>query len=180
MSSLHRRSSSIKAQGIPLVSLRDPSGYSASSALHSVCLSPTVIISKLTCTSQLVTISEFETVPLDRDNIPHHMETLPSKRSYDTMMTATATSDDKPDIPHKPLTPRPNISTHLRGDIDPEAATLTLIAYCFMTGFVCVSFSGLCYVYSPLVNSDSVTFSAAYVWCGFQTGNGTQVIQNDF
>ena len=124
-------------------------------------------------------ISGFENVPLDRDNMPHDMKAPLSKRSYDTMLTLTA-NDDQSDVRHDSLIHRSNMSTHLRGDVDPEAATLTLIAYCFMTGFMCVSFSGLCYVYSPLVNSDSVTFSAAYVWCGFQTGNGTQVIQNDF
>jgi hypothetical protein len=57
-----------------------------------------------------------------------------------------------------PLTPRHNAITHLKGEVDPEQATGPLIGYCFMTGFI-----------------DSVSFSAIFVWCGFQTGNGTQL-----
>ncbi|KIM86880.1 hypothetical protein PILCRDRAFT_290466 [Piloderma croceum F 1598] len=58
----------------------------------------------------------------------------------------------------KQLTPPNNILTHLKGDVDPAQATGPLLAYCFMTGLI-----------------DSVSFSAIFVWCGFQTGNGTQV-----
>jgi hypothetical protein len=56
------------------------------------------------------------------------------------------------------LTPRRNFITHVKGDVDPEQATGPLIGYCFMTGLI-----------------DSVSFSAIFVWCGFQTGNGTQL-----
>ena len=39
------------------------------------------------------------------------------------------------------LMPRENVMTHLQGDIDPEQATAPLIAYCFMTGLMCVDHS---------------------------------------
>lgn len=51
---------------------------------------------------------------------------------------SSATNDDKKNVQHEPLTPRSNMLTQLRGDVDPEAATSSLIAYCFMTGFMCV------------------------------------------
>lgn len=47
---------------------------------------------------------------------------------------------------------------HLMGSVDPEASTIPLSLYCFMTGFI-----------------DSITFSAIFVWCGFQTGNTVQL-----
>jgi hypothetical protein len=75
------------------------------------------------------------------------------------------------------LTPPNSILTHLKGEVDPEQATGPLVAYCFMTGLMSVyhfSFMSLS-LNSSCFNSDSVTFSAIYVWCGFQTGNGTQV-----
>ncbi|KZV80261.1 hypothetical protein EXIGLDRAFT_756360 [Exidia glandulosa HHB12029] len=43
---------------------------------------------------------------------------------------------------------------HLRADIDPYRATIPLICYCFMTGYI-----------------DTVSFSACFSWCAFQTGN---------
>ena len=70
-----------------------------------------------------------------------HLQEPPSpipKVSY-TSTTTAPTNDDDANAQHRPLTPRLNLSTHLRGDIDPEAATLSLIAYCFMTGFMYVS-----------------------------------------
>ncbi|KAI0746588.1 hypothetical protein C8Q80DRAFT_1176063 [Daedaleopsis nitida] len=55
--------------------------------------------------------------------------------------------------------PRTVFSTsHLMGDVDPMQSTFPLAAYCFMTGFI-----------------DSVSFSAIFVWCGFQTGNSVQL-----
>jgi len=47
---------------------------------------------------------------------------------------------------------------HMMGNVDPEASTVPLSVYCFMTGFI-----------------DAVTFSAIFVWCGFQTGNTVQL-----
>ncbi|OBZ77952.1 hypothetical protein A0H81_02078 [Grifola frondosa] len=47
---------------------------------------------------------------------------------------------------------------HLMTDVDPLKSTFPLAAYCFMTGFI-----------------DSVSFTAIFVWCGFQTGNSVQL-----
>jgi hypothetical protein len=47
---------------------------------------------------------------------------------------------------------------HLRLDVDPAQSTGPLAAYCFMTGFI-----------------DSISFTAIFVWCGFQTGNFCQL-----
>ncbi|KAF7323662.1 hypothetical protein MKEN_00587000 [Mycena kentingensis (nom. inval.)] len=43
-------------------------------------------------------------------------------------------------------------------EVEPEHATAPLLAFCFMTGFI-----------------DAISFSAAFVWCGFQTGNFAQL-----
>lgn len=43
-------------------------------------------------------------------------------------------------------------------EVDPERSTLPLAAYCFMTGYI-----------------DTISFSAIFVWCGFQTGNSVQL-----
>ncbi|TFK33974.1 hypothetical protein BDQ12DRAFT_700588 [Crucibulum laeve] len=47
---------------------------------------------------------------------------------------------------------------YLQQDVDPAQTTAPLAAYCFMTGYV-----------------DVVSFSAIFVWCGFQTGNFAQL-----
>jgi len=47
---------------------------------------------------------------------------------------------------------------HLLGDVDPAQSTIPLSAYCFMTGYI-----------------DSISFSAVFVWCAFQTGNSVQL-----
>jgi len=48
--------------------------------------------------------------------------------------------------------------SHFMSDVDPERSTFPLAAYCFMTGFI-----------------DSISFTAIFVWCGFQTGNSVQL-----
>ncbi|KAK7457854.1 hypothetical protein VKT23_010199 [Stygiomarasmius scandens] len=48
--------------------------------------------------------------------------------------------------------------TYLMTEVDPEWCTAPLAAYCFMTGFI-----------------DCISFSAIFVWCGFQTGNFAQL-----
>ncbi|THH23279.1 hypothetical protein EUX98_g7897 [Antrodiella citrinella] len=48
--------------------------------------------------------------------------------------------------------------SHLLDEVDPERSTFPLAAYCFMTGFI-----------------DAVSFTAVFVWCGFQTGNSVQL-----
>lgn len=60
----------------------------------------------------------------------------------------------------RPLSPktRPTFWTHLMSDVDPSHATFPLAAFCFMTGFI-----------------GAISFSAIFVWCGFQTGNFVQL-----
>ncbi|KAK7446642.1 hypothetical protein VKT23_014336 [Stygiomarasmius scandens] len=48
--------------------------------------------------------------------------------------------------------------SYLMTEVDPEWCTAPLAAYCFMTGFI-----------------DAISFSAIFVWCGFQTGNFAQL-----
>ncbi|KAF8916405.1 hypothetical protein CPB85DRAFT_1432092 [Mucidula mucida] len=48
--------------------------------------------------------------------------------------------------------------SHLNEDVDPDASTGPLAAYCLMTGYI-----------------DVISFSAIFVWCGFQTGNFAQL-----
>ncbi|KAJ7098275.1 hypothetical protein C8R44DRAFT_947818 [Mycena epipterygia] len=45
----------------------------------------------------------------------------------------------------------------LWSEVDPDYATGPLAVYCFMTGFI-----------------DAISFTAIFVWCGFQTGNFAQ------
>ncbi|KAM5534719.1 hypothetical protein V8D89_011583 [Ganoderma adspersum] len=47
---------------------------------------------------------------------------------------------------------------HWMSDVDPQQSTMPLAAFCFMTGFI-----------------DSISFTAIFVWCGFQTGNSVQL-----
>jgi len=50
------------------------------------------------------------------------------------------------------------IKEHLSVDVDADYSTVPLSAFCFMTGYI-----------------DSLTFSACYIWCAFQTGNTIQL-----
>ncbi|KAF8908601.1 hypothetical protein CPB84DRAFT_1767049 [Gymnopilus junonius] len=47
---------------------------------------------------------------------------------------------------------------YLLADVDPAKSTAPLAMYCFMTGYI-----------------DAISFSAIFVWCGFQTGNFAQL-----
>ncbi|KAF8217739.1 hypothetical protein K438DRAFT_1795562 [Mycena galopus ATCC 62051] len=53
---------------------------------------------------------------------------------------------------------RPTFWQHLNTEVDPAQATGPLAAFCFMTGFI-----------------DAISFTAIFVWCGFQTGNFAQL-----
>ncbi|KII84596.1 hypothetical protein PLICRDRAFT_45968 [Plicaturopsis crispa FD-325 SS-3] len=53
---------------------------------------------------------------------------------------------------------RSNLVSYLYTDVDPLQSSWPLAAYCFMTGYI-----------------DSVSFTAIFVWCGFQTGNSVQL-----
>ncbi|KAJ7253725.1 hypothetical protein B0H12DRAFT_1202453 [Mycena haematopus] len=57
----------------------------------------------------------------------------------------------------KPSRPRPSFWEHLNTEVDPAQCTGPLAAFCFMTGFI-----------------DAISFTAVFVWCGFQTGNFAQ------
>ncbi|KAG2064129.1 hypothetical protein BDR04DRAFT_1110563 [Suillus decipiens] len=50
------------------------------------------------------------------------------------------------------------LKNHVFEEVDGEQSSAPLSAYCFMTGLI-----------------DSVSFSAIFVWCAFQTGNGVQL-----
>lgn len=50
------------------------------------------------------------------------------------------------------------LKKYLFAEVDEEQCAAPLSVYCFMTGFI-----------------DSVTFSAIFVWCAFQTGNSIQL-----
>ncbi|KAJ7750977.1 hypothetical protein DFH07DRAFT_745877 [Mycena maculata] len=47
---------------------------------------------------------------------------------------------------------------HLKTEVDPAQCTGPLAGFCFMTGFI-----------------DAISFTAVFVWCGFQTGNFAQL-----
>lgn len=103
--------------------------------------------------------AEFQSVPMTIDG--SGIFTGTANQNLHQMASNTPSYDaDKERIAFElgPLTPRNNVLTRFKGEVDPEQSTGPLIGYCFMTGFI-----------------DSVSFSAAYVWCGFQTGNGTQL-----
>ncbi|KAJ7089224.1 hypothetical protein B0H15DRAFT_885329 [Mycena belliarum] len=53
---------------------------------------------------------------------------------------------------------RPTFWEHLNTEVDPAQATGPLAAFSFMTGFI-----------------DAISFTAIFVWCGFQTGNFAQL-----
>ncbi|KAG6910734.1 hypothetical protein DXG01_008266 [Tephrocybe rancida] len=48
--------------------------------------------------------------------------------------------------------------SYLNSEVDPAQSTGPLAAFCFMTGYI-----------------DVISFSAIFVWCGFQTGNFAQL-----
>lgn len=60
-------------------------------------------------------------------------------------------------------------------DVDPKEATGPLALYCFMTGYMCGISLLFFFDHWPTCRSDVISFSAIFVWCGFQTGNFAQV-----
>ena len=77
--------------------------------------------------------------------------------------------------------PASSLWTYLMADVDPAQSTGPLAAFCFMTGYMCVqfffpsSYSKLPRIPLPKTR-DAISFSATFVWCGFQTGNFIQVV----
>jgi hypothetical protein len=68
--------------------------------------------------------------------------------------------------------------TYLMADVDPAQSTGPLTAFCFMTGYMCVHFQSSYPKLPPTPLPkirDAISFSAIFVWCGFQTGNFIQV-----
>lgn len=63
---------------------------------------------------------------------------------------------------------------YLSLEIDPSYATAPLGAFCFMTGFMYDPYL-LRFLVFLIFFSDALSFSAIFVWCGFQTGNFAQV-----
>jgi hypothetical protein len=67
---------------------------------------------------------------------------------------------------------------YMSQDIDPLQASGALSAFSFMTGYTCVpTYLHLLMfrIFFDGVLSDAISFSAVFVWCGFQTGNWTQL-----
>ncbi|KAJ7928146.1 hypothetical protein B0H13DRAFT_1969591, partial [Mycena leptocephala] len=60
--------------------------------------------------------------------------------------------------PENGLPSRTSWRDFLRSEVDPDHATGPLAVFCFMTGFI-----------------DAISFTAIFVWCGFQTGNFAQL-----
>ncbi|KAF5336503.1 hypothetical protein D9611_006583 [Ephemerocybe angulata] len=54
--------------------------------------------------------------------------------------------------------PKFSLWRYLNADVDPKETTAPLAAFAFMTGYI-----------------DVISFSAIFVWCGFQTGNFAQL-----
>ncbi|KAJ7484400.1 hypothetical protein FB451DRAFT_1028032 [Mycena latifolia] len=79
------------------------------------------------------------------------------------------TSDSEPNCDCPPTAPllrkvqeiglpsRTSWRQFLLSEVDPDYSTGPLAAFCFMTGFI-----------------DAISFTAVFVWCGFQTGNFAQ------
>ncbi|KAF8706609.1 hypothetical protein RHS03_04662, partial [Rhizoctonia solani] len=76
--------------------------------------------------------------------------------------TPAAQDSEEPEIPvsELPLIVRPfsaKMRKYLMNEVDTNIASFPLAAYCFMTGY-----------------SNSITYTACYVWSSFQTGNTIQ------
>ncbi|THH08836.1 hypothetical protein EW145_g2442 [Phellinidium pouzarii] len=61
-------------------------------------------------------------------------------------------------LPEPVQTKQSSWKAYLTEDVDPALSTSPLASFCFMTGFI-----------------DAISFSAVFVWCGFQTGNTVQL-----
>ncbi|KAJ7255312.1 hypothetical protein C8J57DRAFT_1186564 [Mycena rebaudengoi] len=71
---------------------------------------------------------------------------------------------------------RPTFWEHLNSDVDPAQCTPPLAAFCFMTGFMCVLTRSTSTENAQRATfRDAISFTAIFVWCGFQTGNFAQL-----
>jgi len=80
---------------------------------------------------------------------------IPSSKRTQSMSTAIVSKGDEEHVAGKKTA---SLRSYLMADVDPAQTTAQLAAYCFMTGFI-----------------DVISFSAIFVWCGFQTGNFAQL-----
>ncbi|RDB18362.1 hypothetical protein Hypma_000367 [Hypsizygus marmoreus] len=78
--------------------------------------------------------------------------------SSSTTMTASITGSGHVEEGERRALPRSSFWTYLNSDVDPAYSTGPLAAFCFMTGYI-----------------DAISFTAIFVWCGFQTGNFVQL-----
>lgn len=77
----------------------------------------------------------------------------------------------------RPWSSSRELKRYLMTEVEPALATAPLAAYCFMTGFMYVraSLRLVDELIFRSLHSDAISFSAIFVWCGFQTGNTVQV-----
>ncbi|KXN83292.1 hypothetical protein AN958_01625 [Leucoagaricus sp. SymC.cos] len=71
--------------------------------------------------------------------------------------TAVGGSNSPKDVERAQSNQNMSLWKYLMQDVDPKQTVGPLAAYCFMTGYI-----------------DVISFSAIFVWCGFQTGNFAQ------
>ncbi|KAF7966717.1 hypothetical protein HWV62_37279 [Athelia sp. TMB] len=158
---LHQRTSSLKAQGIPLLTLdsEPPKSHSFLAPLSLAATSSSVDGNQYHPVHKSGSIAEAEELDdADFETIDIlAMATTPEVKR-DSSQNTYEPDHEQMALDPRPLTPPNTILSRLKGEIDPKDATFPLTLFCFMTGFI-----------------DSVSFSAAFVWCGFQTGNGTQL-----
>ncbi|KAG8738245.1 hypothetical protein FRC10_007113 [Ceratobasidium sp. 414] len=82
------------------------------------------------------------------------------KHGQSTTQPAEPEQELEPPISELPLVVRPfsaKMRKHLMAEVDTNLASYPLAGYCFMTGY-----------------TDAITYTAAYVWSAFQTGNTIQ------
>ncbi|KAG6864182.1 hypothetical protein C0991_011801 [Blastosporella zonata] len=72
--------------------------------------------------------------------------------------SSSTTMSNKGDVEQGSSSSSSSFWSYLNSEVDPEQSTGPLAAFCFMTGYI-----------------DVISFSAIFVWCGFQTGNFAQL-----
>ncbi|OAX43146.1 hypothetical protein K503DRAFT_821196 [Rhizopogon vinicolor AM-OR11-026] len=147
---LHQRTTSFKSQGIPLI----PYGGSHSPDLDpfSVCENESELDDNPGGT--FVDPNTFQVIDMNAQD--QASATLPPPVLQRTSSQSSTHKDRRDGEGDSTTISR--LKKHLFAEVDGEQSTAPLSAYCFMTGFI-----------------DSVTFSAIFVWCAFQTGNTVQL-----
>jgi hypothetical protein len=111
------------------------------------------------------TAGEFESVPMGTATAA---DAIPLPASF-MAEHSNGYNADKERVRHEPaqLTPRSSILTHLKGDVDPEQATAPLVAYCFMTGMMCVNRSFFFLIPVQLLNCFGNQQRLCIILCDF-------------